>query len=125
MSALDDLVALATAAGAARAYAEGSVPPNAAYPYMVLSMDTGTAGIRRVGGGATRKSYRMTVKMFGRSDDSVLAYADLADAAFEDKVLGTLPGRPFSIREMQTPIYRDPDDHGVLDLLHTYKLMEG
>lgn len=125
MSTLDDLVALAVAAGAARAYAEGDVPPKPGYPYMVLSMDTGKAGRRRLGGGGGLKARRVTVKMFGRTDDSVLAYADLADAAFEDKVLGTLPGRPFSIREMQSPIYRDPDDDGVLDLLHTYKLMEG
>jgi len=124
MSLLDDLVAIAKAAGALRVYAEGSVPASPAYPYMVMSVDTGTPGIRRTGGGTTRHDRRMTVKVFGRTDDAVLDYARLADLAFEDKVLA-LPGKPFSIREMQTPIYRDPDDNGVLDLLHTYKLMEG
>lgn len=124
MSVIDGLVALAKAAGMTRAYSVGSVPASPGYPYAVVSADTGTPGVRRAGGGATKKTRRATVQVFGKSDDSVLDYADMADAAFEDKVLGTLEGRPFSYREMQTPIMRDPDDNTVLNVLHTYKLME-
>lgn len=123
MSALDDLVAIATTAGITRAYAVGSVPPSPSYPYAVVGVDTGTPGLRRAGGGSTRKDRRVTVQMFGRTEDSVLSLADLADAAFEDKVLA-LAGSPFSMREMQTPIMRDPDTSGVLNILHTYKLLE-
>jgi len=124
MSAIDDLVALAVSAGMTRTYALGSVPPSPAYPYAVLGADTGTPGLRRVGGGTTRHDRRMTVQIFARSDDMLLDYAAKADAAFEDKVLGTLDGNPFCMRELQTAIYRDPDTAGVLNLLHTYKLME-
>lgn len=124
MSDLDDLVGIATTAGMGRVYAVGSVPGSPSYPYAVLGCDTGTPGLRRAGGGTTRHDRRVTVQMFGRSDDSVIALAALADAAFEDKVLGALDGKPFSMRELQTPIVRDPDDQGVLNVLHTYRLLE-
>ena len=124
MSDLDALVTIATAAGITRAYAVGNVPPTPGYPYAVLSCDTGTPGLRRAGGGSVRKDRRVTVQMFARTDDNVLALAALADVAFEDKVLSTLPRRPFSMRELQTGILRDPDTTGVLNILHTYKLLE-
>lgn len=124
MSVLDDVVTVIKAAGMQRAYSIGSVPASPTYPYAVVGVDTGTPGLRRAGGGATKKDRRVTVQLFGRSDDAVLDYARLADLALEDKVIGALPGRPFSYRELQTPIYRDPDDQGVLNILHTYKLLE-
>lgn len=124
MSILDDLAALAVTAGVTRAYPVGSVPATPTYPYAVIGTDAGTPTNRRLGGGTDRKPRRVTVQIFGKSDDSVLALADLADAAFEDKVLGSLAGDPFSMREMQTPIMRDPDAGGVLNVLHTYKLLE-
>lgn len=123
MSVIDDLVTIAEAA-IDRVYAVGSVPPSPVYPYAVIGADTGTPGLRRVGGGSTRKDRRVTVQLFGKNNASVMALADLADATFEDKVLA-LDGSPFSMREMQTPIMRDPDTTGVLYLLHTYKLLEG
>jgi len=123
VSVLDDITELAVDAGM-RAYSIGSVPTSPAYPYAVIGTDTGTPGLRRTGGGSTRKDRRITVQIFGRSDDSVLVYAGLADGVFEDKVLSSLDGSPFSMRELQTPITRDADDNGVLYLLHTYKLLE-
>lgn len=123
MSVVDDLVTIATTAGIARAYSVGNVPPSPSYPYAVVGCDTGTPGLRRVGGGSTRKARRVTVQMFARTDDGVLGLAVLADAAFEDKVIN-LPGKTFSMREMQTGIIRDPDTTGVLHILHTYKLLE-
>ncbi len=122
MSILDDLVTVATAAGM-RAYTVGAVPSTPGYPYAVIGGDTGTPTNRRLGGGTDRKPRRVTVQIFGKSDDSVLEYADKADTAFEDKVL-PITGSPFSMRELQTPIGRDPDDAGVPYILHTYKLLE-
>jgi hypothetical protein len=124
VSILDDLVTLAEDAGINRVYAIGSVPATPTYPYVVVGADTGTPGLRRVGGGSTRKERRVTVQVFGRTTGSVLNLADLADDAFEDKVLSALDGGPFSMRELQTGILRDPDDNGVLSILHTYKLLE-
>ena len=124
MSILDDLAALAVTAGVTRAYPVGSVPPTPAHPYAVIGCDTGTPTNRRVGGGTDRKPRRVTVQIFAKSDDVVLDYAAKADLAFADKVLSSLTGRPFSMREMQTPIMRDPDAGGVLNILHTYKLLE-
>ena len=124
MSIADDLAALAVTAGITRAYPLGSVPASPAYPYAVIGCDTGTPVNRRLGGGTNRKPRRVTVQIFAKSDDVVLDYADKADNAFEDKVLSTLDGSPFSMREMQTPIMRDPDTSGVLYILHTYKLLE-
>lgn len=123
MSVVDDLVTIAVAAGITRAYPVGAVPTGPSYPYAVIGADTGTPGLRRVGGGSTRKVRRITVQLFAKTDDNVLALAALADAAFEDKVIN-LPGKTFSMREMQTPILRDPDTTGVLNILHTYKLLE-
>lgn len=123
MSIADDLAALAVTAGITRAYPIGSVPASPAYPYAVIGCDTGTPTNRRLGGGTDRKPRRVTVQMFGRSDDTVLDLAGKADDAFEDKAL-TIAGSPFSMRELQTPIMRDPDTAGVLNILHTYKLLE-
>lgn len=124
MSIVDDLVGLAVAAGVTRAYPINGVPAGPTYPYVVIGADTGTPMNRRLGGGTDRKPRRFTVQIFGKTEDAVLDIADKADAAFEDKVLGTLAGDPFSMREMQTPIVRDPDATGVLNILHTYKLLE-
>jgi hypothetical protein len=117
---LDLHVARLTAAGVYRVYKLGSVPESPAYPYAVLALDTGTPnarGLDMVAG----LIHRLTVQMFGHTHDSVSALAALADQAFDGKSLSDIAGTPVCIRELSTPPYRDPDDQGVLNVLHTYR----
>lgn len=122
MSGLLDLaIARYTAAGAQRVYEPNDVPAGSGYPYAVVSVDTGRGVNRRSGGAASRKVRSITVEIHARSEDAALDYADMADAAFEDKVLAEFPDKPFSIRDVASSLYRDPDDDGVLRLVHIYQ----
>lgn len=117
---LDRHVTRLTSAGVVRAYKLGSVPTSPGYPYAVLSMDTGTPNARSLDMNAG-KVYRLTVQCFGREDDSIRDLATKADAAFDGVALTDITDSPVSTREIGTLPYRDPDDQGVLNVLHTYR----
>lgn len=117
---LDRHVTRLTTAGVARAYKLGSVPTSPDYPYAVLSLDTGTARGRTAELSAGRM-FNLAVQCFGRTDDAVRDLARLADVAFEGVALTDVTGSPVSTREIGTIPYRDPDDQGVLNVLHTYR----
>lgn len=117
---LDRHVTRLTAAGVSRAYKLGSVPSGAAYPYAVLTLDSGTPNAR----GADMHAgsiHRLTVQMFGRTQDAVLDLARLTDQAFDGVGLDDVTGTPVATRDLTTGPYRDPDDQGVLDVVHSYR----
>lgn len=120
MSDLDLLVTRLTSAGVGRPYKLGSVPSGPVYPYAVLSLDSGTPNGRGADAKAGRV-YRLTVQMFGHTHDSVSDLARMADQAFEGVDLSEIAGDPVCTREISTPPFRDPDDQGVLNVLHTYR----
>lgn len=122
MSDLDLLVTRMTTAGASRVYKVGAVPASPILPYIVLSLDTGTPLGTRVSGHSPSARRRLTVQMFGKSYDAVMAMAGFADEAFKDVTLSELTAAPFSVRELQTQVMRDPDGEVLLYVLHTYRL---
>ena len=117
---LDALIDRAEAVGISRVYKLGAVPDSPAYPYAVVGLGSPDAQGRTLDGSAWTDR-RFTVQMFGRTHDSVLDLALLADAAFEAQTLTEFDDSPLSWRELSTPPYRDPDDAGVLSILHTYR----
>lgn len=121
MSDLDLLLTRATSAGMTRVYKLGAVPASPVYPYAVLGSDTGTPSSTRVGGDSVNMRHLLTLQMFGRTVESVLGLASLADAAFKDVTLTELSDDPFCFRVLSTAITRDPDTGGVLYALHTYR----
>lgn len=118
MSALDDLVAVLTTAGV-RAYKLGEVPASPVYPYAVLSLSPMPPRVRTMDAAGDRAG-RFKVQHFGRTDASVSTLADVTFGAFDGKAL-PLAGSPVAEQEISTDPYRDPDDQGVLDILHTYR----
>lgn len=120
MNDLDLHVARLVSAGVTRAYKLGQVPASPGYPYAVLGMDAGTPNGRTADGKAGRV-YRLTVQAFGRDIDGVLSVATKADQAFDGVALSDVAGAPVSTRELSTSPFRDPDDLGVLNVLHTYR----
>ena len=117
---LDRHVARLTTAGVSRAYKLGAVPDSPAYPYAVLSLDTGRPRARTADLNASL-SFEIAVQCFGRTEDAVRDIAGLADAAFDGAALDDITGAPVAARELNTRPYRDPDDQGVLNVLHTYR----
>jgi len=117
---LDRHLTRLTTAGVSRAYKMGSVPASPTYPYAVLTLDAGTPNGRTADMHAGR-IHRLSVQHFGRTQDAVLDLARLSDAAFEGVCLDDIDGDPVATRELTTGPYRDPDDQGVLDVLHTYR----
>ena len=120
MSDLDDLMQLAVDAGISRAYEVNKVPTTRSWPYAVFSLSSPN-DLGRTLDGSAWTDRRLVVQMFGKSHDSVTATADKADAAFKDQCLTDFPDEPFCWREIATGPYRDPDDSGVLSIVHTYR----
>ena len=115
-----DLLRVAlTSAGVARVYDLGAVPAKPAYPYAVLSVSPAPPQVRDLGGSGDPVG-RFTVQHFGRTDDSVTAIAAVTFATFDGKEL-PVAGGPVAWQEIASPAYRDPDDQGVLSVLHTYR----
>lgn len=116
---LDRHVTRLTTAGVDRAYKLGSVPDSAVYPYAVLSLDAGRPNARSLTMEAG-KVYELAVQCFGRTEDAVLALAQLTDDAFDGEALTDITGSPVATRDLGTRPFRDPDDQGVLNILHVY-----
>lgn len=119
MSTTDDLSAVLSAAGVDRVYEVGAVPAKPAHPYAVLSNAPSAPEVRRLSGSGDPAG-RFTVQHFGKTADSIEAIAALTFAAFDGKPL-PLDGTPVARQEIATTPYRDPDDQGVLSVLHTYR----
>lgn len=115
MSVTSDLV---TQAGGStqRVYAIGAVPSTPTYPYRVIGYSPNAPAVRDLGGSGNPLR-RFTVQHFGRTADAVEAVADATFTTFDGKqVAGAV-----CEQEIATPIYRDPDDSGVLSTTHTYR----
>lgn len=115
MSVTSDLV---TQAGgdASRVYAMGKVPSAPTYPYRVVGYAP-DAPVQRTTNGAGDPVQRFVVQHFGRSVDSVEAAAAATFATFDGKRVGG----DVCTQETASPITRDPDDSGVLSIVHTYR----
>lgn len=113
------LRAALTTAGVARVYAVNAVPDNPDYPYAVLDVTPAAPQVRDLGGSGDPVG-RFTVQHFGRSDESVTDLAAITFATFDGKEL-PVDGAPVAWQEIATTAYRDPDDQGVLSVLHTYR----
>ena len=118
MSALDDLLALVPTQ--VRAHKIGAVPPQPTYPYAVVSLQS-PADLGRLLCGDTWTDQRFVVQMFGRDVDGVTWLAETFDDTFKDRIL-SLSDSPFSWRELAVGPSRDPDDGGVLSIVHTYRI---
>lgn len=114
MTTIAELVTAVTNAGVTRAYKLGAVPASPAYPYAVVGFSAPDKIARSANGQATELN-RFTVQFFGRTLDAVLDLGTNADLD-GDFINGAL-----ITRELTTPPYRDPDDSGVLTILHTYR----
>lgn len=114
MSVTSDLVAQRAAAGG-RVYAIGAVPASPQYPYAVIGYSPNAPTVRDLGGSGNPLR-RFTVQHFGRTADSVEAVADDTFDAFD----GQQVNGDICTQEIATPIFRDPDDSGVLSTTHTY-----
>lgn len=117
---LDYLTARADAASIERVYPLGSVPKKPEYPYSVVSLGSPEDQGRTLDGG-TWTDRRFVVQMFARTHAGLSDLAELWDDALKDRNLLDLDGEPFCWREIATPPYRDPDDSGVLSIVHTYR----
>lgn len=115
MTTLADLTSALTTAGVTRVYKLNAVPASPTYPYAVVGLGSPDK-IARTTNGDAADLYRATVQFFGHTHDSVLALATTGDLD------GTYIDGYLVERELGTPPYRDPDDSGVLSILHTYRL---
>lgn len=115
MSLTADLVAIRAAAGG-RVYPIGAVPTSPIYPYSVVGYAPNAPTVRDLGGSGD-PTERFTVQHFGRSADSVEDIAAGSFVAFDGKPIA---GQT-CWQETATPIFRDPDNAGVLTTTHTYR----
>lgn len=115
MSTTADLVTL-LGGSVARVYAFGKVPASPVYPYRVVGYAPNAPVVRDLGGSGDPLG-RFTVQHFGKSADSVEDVAFDTFTTFDGReVLGEV-----CWQEVATPLYRDPDDTGVLSTTHTYR----
>jgi hypothetical protein len=115
MSVTSDLVTQRATAGG-RVYALGAVPASPQYPYTVIGYSPNAPLVRDLGGSGDPLR-RFTAQHFGHTADSVEAVAAATFAAFDGKqVAGAV-----CEQEIATPLFRDPDDAGVLSTTHTYR----
>lgn len=122
MTTLEVIIDTLTSAGVDRAYPLGEVPPSPQYPYAVVSHAPGAPQVRTLNYAGPPMG-RFTVQHFGKSAESIdmsEGISGLTFAAFDGRPLD-LPGTPVAWQEVATTPYRDPDDQGVLNVLHTYR----
>jgi hypothetical protein len=101
-----------------RVYYVGEVPANPVTPYQVVSIAPGDPRNYKVGSRHTAKLFRTAVQNFGRNVAEVTFAAARAETALLDErpAAGYSPAR----RETATLPVRDPDDGGLLMVVHTY-----
>ena len=115
MSLLDDLVAAVQAGGVTRVSTLNEVPTSPGYPYAVVGLGSPDK-VARTGDGAAGDLHLATVQFFGRDIDGVLDIADKGDLDGQ-----RVDGRLVS-RELASRPDRDPDDRGVVHILHAHRL---
>lgn len=115
MSTTDDLVALRSAAGG-RAYPLGAVPRSPAYPYVVVGYAPNAPLVRTLDGSGDPER-RFTVQHFSRTVGTLEDAAAVTFATFD----GQQVAGETCWQELATPMFRDPDDGGVLSITHTYR----
>lgn len=118
MALLDDLVTAVQAGGVTRVYKLNDVR-NAdgtpiKYPYAVVGLGSPNKDSRTLNGQAADLD-QATVQFFGRDIDGVL---DIASAGDLD---GTYIDGRLVTRDLATRPDRDPDDLGVMQILHAYR----
>lgn len=122
MTTIDELIDMLESAGVDRVYKLNEVPPKPQRPYAVLSHAPAAPQVRTLDGSGDPAG-RFTVQHFGKTADSIDldgGISGLTFAAFDGKEL-PLPGEPVAWQEIATSPYRDPDEQGVLNVLHTYR----
>lgn len=117
MADLDTLVSTMQARGVARVYKLGEVPAKPTYPYAVVGLGTPDR-VARTTDGRGADLHRATAQFFGHDIDGVLEIATKGDL---DGARLPLSSSPLVERELGTSPYRDPDDQGVITILHTYR----
>lgn len=115
MSLTSTLVALRKVGGFTRVYPMGGVPATPGYPYVVIGYAPNAPEVRDLGGSGEQLR-RFTVQHFGKTSDSVEDQADTTFATFDGK---QVDGET-CLQEIASPLFRDPDDAGVLSTTHTY-----
>ena len=117
MALLDDLVAAVQAGGVTRVYKLNEVPASPGYPYAVVGLGSPNKDSRTHDGQAANLD-QATAQFFGRDIDGVLDIADKGDLD------GTWLGDRLVTRDENSGALptRDPDDQGVVQLLHTHRL---
>lgn len=112
---LADLLTAVGAGGVDRVYKINEVPTSPTYPYAVVGLGSPDK-VARTAEGTAADLNRCTAQFFGHDIDGVLDIAGKGD--LDGKFIG---GR-LCTRELTTSPFRDPDDNGVLAVLHTYQL---
>lgn len=119
MTTTADLVAIRTAKGG-RVYELGKVPAKGTvgfdYPYTVIGYSPDTPQVRTLDGSGDPLR-RFTAQHFGRDAASIEDHAGRTFAAFDAQFIGD----DLCTQELATPLFRDPDDSGVLSTTHTYR----
>lgn len=115
MSVTGDLVAM-RGGSAQRVYAMGAVPDKPTYPYTVIGYAPNAPTVRRLSGSGD-PTERFTVQHFGKTADAVEAISTATFVTFEGRAIGD----SVCWQEIATPLYRDPDDNGVLSTTHIYR----
>lgn len=115
MTQLDDLVAAVQSGGVTRVYKLNEVPSSPAYPYAVVGLGSPDK-IARTGNGIAGDLGRATCQFFGRDIDGVL------DIATKGDLDGRRIGDRLVTRDVTSAPYRDPDDSGVINITHGYRI---
>ena len=115
MSVTDELIA---AAGPGRVYPLGEVPADPGYPYRVIGYAAEPAATRTLDDRG-RPRHRFTVQHFAKTAELLEEEATRTREAFDGRYLEFAAS--VSSWQVGNRPGRDPDDHGVLYLLHVYE----
>lgn len=116
---LADIAAQIVAAGVARVYEENTVPELPEHPYVVLGLSYATPGTATMDGHKHTPQW-LTVKVYGRTTDSLEATTTTVDSALNGCAL-PLPGSPVAEFLQANQMSRDADDSGVLGTVLVYR----
>ena len=101
-----------------RTYDVGAVPANPVTPYRVVSVLPADPRGYRLSSVSGSRFVRVAVQHFGRNVDEVMFASDKTEATLLDK--RPMPGASRARREVATPVTRDADAEGLLQITHTY-----